>query len=87
MKQKPPSDRKRITIWICDTSEEAFHRRMAEQYEAECRAHDLEQCIGEDMTLHDREPLFFEMREETDPYWPPRELDIDEVVEPEVFEL
>ena len=77
------ADKPRITICMCNPSEEAWFERLAIEYERECEEHDLEQCVVEDMTLHEREPVFFEVRAEADPYWPPKELDHFEEVEPE----
>ena len=58
---------------------------MAALCEAEWEEREHEMNVEDAETLDLREPVFFEMREETDPHWPPPELDWLEVCEPEVF--
>ena len=73
-----------VTIFVCHDIEEGWHQSMAALYEAEWEEHEREMCIEDADSLYLREPVFFEMRAEVDPYWPPRELDPFEEVEPEV---
>ena len=73
----------RVTIHMCDPWE-GWLQSMAQLAEEEAEEHEHEMCIEDADSLYLREPVFFEMRAEVDPYWPPRELDQFEEVEPEV---
>lgn len=73
---------KPITIFCCNP----WESYMAE-LEARCDAaeveYDHERDLDDVATLQSREPLFFEERAETDPHWPPPELDQFEECEPD----
>jgi len=79
-----------VVLWQCyGDLEERYWDMLAKQQEAEYEVMlaewERERAVEDNETLRGREPGFWEERAETDPYWPPPEVDAYEVQEPEVI--
>ena len=77
------SEKPTVSICICYDIEENWHRQLAYESERGWAEHEHESNIDDADSLYDRETLFFEVRGETDPYWPPRELERFEECDPD----
>lgn len=68
--------------WILDGCAE-----QEAEYEAHCLWVDQQMALDDQMTLRHREPEFWAHREDTDPHWPPPELQGTQMYYPQVFRV
>ncbi len=73
-------------IWCCNP-EESWIAGLVAQCEADEEEYELEKSHIANETLWNREPEMWSAREATDPHWPPPEVDMTEVQQPEVFHV
>lgn len=72
--------------WGCYPWEVGYIRSIIERSEREQEEQDREEGIAQDRTLRTREPELWSARADTDPHWPPPEVDDIEVQEPEIID-